>query len=68
MVERRLRTGSERRNSLAKPRETFIERTENKNLNVHAQLDRLEVLTDKQIDELLVIVEDKRKALLEGDG
>jgi hypothetical protein len=53
---------------LAKPRETFIERTENKNLNVHAQLDRLEVLTDKQIDELLVIVEDKRKALLEGDG
>ena len=53
---------------MAKPRETFIERTENKNLNVHAQLDRLEVLTDKQIDELLVIVEDKRKALLEGDG
>jgi len=26
------------------------------------------VLTDKQIDELLVIVEDKRKALLEGAG
>ena len=53
---------------LGKAQGDFIERTENKNLNVHAQLDRLEVLTDKQIDELLVIVEDKRKALLEGDG
>ena len=46
----------------------FVERAENKNLNVHAQLDRLEVLTDEQIDELLAIVEDKRKALLEGAG
>ena len=44
----------------------FIERTESKNLNVHAQLDRLEVLTDEQVDELLAIVENKKKALLEG--
>jgi hypothetical protein len=35
---------------------------------VHAQIDRLEVLTDQQIDELLAIVEDKKKALLEGAG
>ena len=52
---------------LGKAQGDFIERTENKNLNVHAQLDRLEVLTDRQIDELLAIVEDKKKALLEGD-
>ena len=51
---------------LGKAQGDFIERTENKNLKVHAQLDRLEVLTDKQIDELLAIVEYKRKALLEG--
>jgi hypothetical protein len=50
---------------LGKAQGDFIERTENKNLNVHAQLDRLEVLTDEQIDELLAIVEEK-KALLEG--
>ena len=53
---------------LGKAQGDFIERTENKNLNVHAQLDRLEVLTDKQIDELLAIVEGKKKALLEGAG
>ena len=53
---------------LGKAQGDFIERTESKNLNVHAQLDRLEVLTDEQIDELLAIVEDKRKALLEGAG
>jgi phage terminase small subunit len=41
---------------LGKAQGDFIERTENKNLNVHAQLDRLEVLTDDQIDELLAIV------------
>ena len=34
---------------------------------MNAQLDRLEVLTDEQIDELLAIVEDK-KARLEGAG
>ena len=53
---------------LGKAQGDFIERTENKNLNVHAQLDRLEVLTNEQIDELLAIVEGKRKALLEGAG
>jgi hypothetical protein len=53
---------------LGKAQGDFIERTENKNLNVHAQLDRLEVLTDEQIDELLAIIEDKRKALSEGAG
>ena len=53
---------------LGKSQGDFIERTENKNLNVYAKLDRLEVLTDEQIDELLVIVEEKRKALLEGAG
>ena len=53
---------------LGKAQGDFIERTENKNLNVNAQLDRLEVLTDDQIDELLAIVEDKKKALLEGTG
>ena len=53
---------------LGKAQGDFIERTENKNLNVNAQLDRLEVLTDEQIDELLAIVEDKKKALLEGAG
>ena len=53
---------------LGKAQSDFIERTENKNLNVHAQLDRLEVLTDEQIDELLAIIEDKRKALSEGAG
>ena len=41
---------------LGKAQGDFIERTENKNLNVNAQLDRLEVLTDDQIDELLAIV------------
>ena len=51
---------------LGKSRGDYIGRTENKNLNVYAQLDRLEVLTDKQIDELLAIVEEKKKALLEG--
>ena len=51
---------------LGKAQGDFVERTESKNLNVHAQLDRLEVLTDDQIDELLAIVEDKKKALLEG--
>ena len=51
---------------LGKSQGDFIERTENKNLNVYAQLDRLEVLTNEQIDELLAIVEEKRKALLEG--
>ena len=53
---------------LGKAQGDFIERTENKNLNVHARIDRLEVLTDKQIDELLAIVEDKKKILLEGAG
>ena len=53
---------------LGKAQGDFIERTESKNLNVYGQLDRLEVLTDKQIDELLAIVEDKKKALLEGAG
>jgi phage terminase small subunit len=52
---------------LGKAQGDFIERTENKNLNVHAQVDRLEVLTDEQIDELLEIVEAKRLAL-EGAG
>jgi hypothetical protein len=61
-------TGCVPQSFLAKPRETFIERTENKNLNVCGQLDRLEVLTDDQIDELLAIVEDKKKVLLEGAG
>ena len=42
---------------LGKSQGDFIDRTENKNLNVHAQLDPLEVLTDEQIDELLAIVE-----------
>ena len=51
---------------LGKAQGDFIERTESNNLNVHAQLDRLEVLTDEQIDELLAIVEGKKKALLEG--
>ena len=51
---------------LGKAQGDFIERTENKNLNVHARIDRLEVLTDRQIDELLAIVEEKRRALLEG--
>jgi hypothetical protein len=41
---------------LGKAQGDFVERTENKNPNVHAQLDRLEVLTDEQIDELLVII------------
>ena len=50
---------------LGKAQGDFIERTESKNLNVHAQLDRLEVLTDEQIDELLAIVECKKKVLLE---
>jgi hypothetical protein len=53
---------------LGKAQGDFIERTENKNLNLNAQLDHLEVLTDDQIDELLAIVEDKKKALLEGAG
>ena len=53
---------------LGKAQGDFIERTENKNLNVHAQLDRLEVLTDEQVDELLAIIEDKMKALSEGSG
>jgi hypothetical protein len=53
---------------LGKAQGDFVECTESKNLNVHAQLDRLEVLTDDQIDELLAIVEDKKKALLEGAG
>ena len=53
---------------LGKAQGDFIERTERKNLNVHAQLDRLEVLTDKQIDDLLAIVEDKKKAPLERAG
>ena len=53
---------------LGKAQGDFIERTESKNLNVHAQLDRLEVLTDEQIDELLAIIEDKMKALSEGSG
>ena len=52
---------------LGKAQGDFIERTENKNLNVNAQLDRLEVLTNEQIDELLEIVEAKRLAL-EGAG
>ena len=50
---------------LGKAQGDFIERTESKNLNVYGQLDRLEVFTDQQIDELL---EEKRKALLEGAG
>ena len=53
---------------LGKDQGDFIKRTENKNLNLHAKLDRLEVLTDKQIDELLAIIEDKRKALSEVTG
>jgi len=53
---------------LGKSQGDFIERTENKNLNVHARVDRLEVLTNEQIYELLAIVEDKKKALLEGAG
>ena len=52
---------------LGKAQGDFVERTENKNLNVHAQLDHLEVLTNEQIDELLEIVEAKRLAL-EGAG
>ena len=51
---------------LGKAQGDFIERTESKNLNVHAQLDSREVLTDEQVDELLAIVENKKKALLEG--
>jgi hypothetical protein len=35
---------------------------------VYGRIDRLEVLTDEQIDELLAIIEDKRKALSEGAG
>ena len=53
---------------LGKAQGDFIERTENKNLNVYGQLDRLEVLTDDQIDELLAIIEDKMKALLNQTG
>ena len=53
---------------LGKAQGDFVERTENKSLNVNAQVDRLEVLTDDQIDELLAIVEDKRKVLLDGAG
>jgi hypothetical protein len=53
---------------LGKAQGDFVEHTENKNLNVHAQLDELEVLTDEQIDELLAIVEDKRMVLLEAAG
>jgi len=36
--------------------------------HVYGRIDRLEVLTDEQIDELLAIIEDKRKALSEGAG
>ena len=36
--------------------------------HVYGHIDRLEVLTYKQIDELLAIVEDKKNALLEGAG
>jgi hypothetical protein len=36
--------------------------------HVYGRIDRLEVLTDEQIDELLAIVEDKKKVLLEGSG
>ena len=53
---------------LGKAQGDFVERTESKNLNVHAQLDRLEVLTDEQIDELLEMLEEKRKVQLEGAG
>ena len=53
---------------LGKAQGDFIERTESKNLNVYGQLDRLEVLTDKQIDELLEMLEEKRKVLLGGAG
>ena len=53
---------------LGKAQGDFIERTESKNLNVHARIDWLEVLTDEQIDELLAMVEDKKKALSEGAG
>ena len=53
---------------LGKSQGDFIEHTENKNLNVYAKLDRLEVLTNEQIDELLEMLEGKRKALLEGTG
>ena len=35
---------------------------------MYAKLDRLEVLTNEQIDELLEMLEGKRKALLEGPG
>ena len=51
---------------LGKAQSDFIEPTENANLNVYGHIDRLEVLTDEEIDELLAIVEDKRKALLNG--
>ena len=34
--------------------------------HVYGHIDRLEVLTDEQIDELLAIIEDKKEALLEG--
>ena len=51
---------------LGKAQGDFIERTESKNLNVYGRIDRLEVLTDEQIDELLAIIEDKRKALSGG--
>ena len=51
---------------LGKAQGDFVERTESKNLNVYGWIDRLEVLTDEQIDELLAIIEDKRKALSEG--
>ena len=51
---------------LGKAQSGFIERTENKTLNVYSKLDQLEGLTDEQIDELLEIIENKRKALLDG--
>ncbi len=51
---------------LGKAQSDFIERTGNKILNVYSKLDQLEGLTDEQINELLEIIEDKRKALLDG--
>ena len=36
--------------------------------HVYGHIDRLEVLTDEQIDDLLEMLEDKKKALLEGAG
>ena len=44
-------------------------RQENVNLNVHANLDRLDRdLSDAQVEELLSVVEGKRRAIVGNDG